>query len=460
MGMEMLYLLALGAGGPVAAKVLHFCAGVLSLAGVFCCARRLAGSRAGLLAVSLLLVPSPLVELSWLISFAYNDLGVLWMVVAGLIFWLASRSANQSRLRAAAALCGGFAASFKLTALVWCLAFPLVFWLEDAQAGRDLRGSLRSALRTCLVGALPVVPWFLRSWRLTGNPVYPAFSGVLPSRDWNGELARAFGLFFRYYNWGKRFGTSWSPDARALLLTAASILVLGGCALAITRTRQREVRSLLVMAALSIGLSLSVTGLYFRFWLPALTCLLLAALWWLSKRAPRERFWAPSAALLLALGIVLRFRGEGPEFHRELRIAFGSQTLDEAYRDDPLWDTWRLINTQTPPGAHVLIAAFYPTFGASSGGAFWVDRPVYVTDSALQGYIHLEDWPSFVRSITDARIRYVLIADKLPNQGRLGFSFPASTNEYPFCKRMVEEFGERVGSYGHLQVYRLRFLDF
>jgi hypothetical protein len=108
-------------------------------------------------------------------------------------------------------------------------------------------------------------------------------------------------------------------------------------------------------------------------------------------------------------------------------------------------------------GSRVLLASFYTTVGASSGVAFWVDRPTYVTDSHIQDYIHLNDWPSFLESIKSAAIDYVVISDtQFFNAGRYGFTFTAGTHEYPFCVRLVQEYGVLVNQYQHWQVYRLR----
>jgi hypothetical protein len=79
-----------------------------------------------------------------------------------------------------------------------------------------------------------------------------------------------------------------------------------------------------------------------------------------------------------------------------------------------------------------------------------------VTDSHLQGFIRLDSWPAFLESIKDARITYVVISDMLFAAGRHGFTFTAGTNEYPFCRRLVDDYGTLLNQNEHLQVYRLR----
>jgi hypothetical protein len=459
MGLEMLNLLALGVAGPVAAKMIHFSAGLLCLTGLFCCARRLGGTNAGILMVAVALLPNPLNELPYLIAFAYNDLGVIWMMVSALIFWLVSRDEKEPRLRDCAALCAGFAASFKFTALTLCVAFPLLFLIEEDPAVRWTKG-LRRAVGCVFLALLPVVPWLVRNWSLTGNPVYPMQSSIIPTRDWNPELARVFSHFFRYNNWGKRYAHQWSEATRAWILASASAAILAVCGVCIARAKRPELRSLLVLATILLATALGVTGLYFRFWLPALLCLCLVITAVISK----ARYLPAAACLILLLGFALRVRQEvlspiGVGVAGNLRIDLGLESLDEAYKNEPVWETWKYINSHTPPDAHILIGAFYTTFGASSGGAFWLDRVAYVTDSQLQGFIHLETWPLFLESVKKAKIDYVLVSDVQFTADRLGFSFAASMNEYPFCRRLAVEHGELLQTHEHLQLYRLRPFD-
>jgi hypothetical protein len=284
------------------------------------------------------------------------------------------------------------------------------------------------------------------------------FSSVIPTRDWNQEQARVFSLFFRYYNWAKAAGSRLGELQRLeiLLSVAAGLLVV--FVIAFTRSRRASSRDLLVFAAVLLATALPLTGLYFRFWLPAIVCLAIfvgcsiADTW-------SEQTVMVCASLVLLLGLGVRVRAERPMLRSDVRMALGQSSRDEEYRTNPLWETWNYVNSATEPDAHVLMAAFYTTFGAASGGAFWVRRPVYTTDSHLQGMIQLYDWEDFLESIRKAAIEFVVISDVQFAAGRDGFSFTAGTNEYPFCRRLVTEYGTLASQYEHLQVYRLRTLD-
>ena len=131
------------------------------------------------------------------------------------------------------------------------------------------------------------------------------------------------------------------------------------------------------------------------------------------------------------------------------------RSLDEEYVDRPDWHVWNYLNAHTPVDAHVLMAAFYTSYGASSAGGFWIDRTCYATDSHLQRYIRLNDWREFLRSVGEASIDYVALPMDQASTKRLGFQFPAADNEYPFCRRLVEEYGEKVFEAGKLGVYHI-----
>jgi hypothetical protein len=246
-----------------------------------------------------------------------------------------------------------------------------------------------------LLFVAPVLPWLYRNWLVTGNPVYPMFSSIIPTRDWSAEQARTFGLFFRYYNWAKASGSRLGELQRKELLLFVALCFLVTFVIAVLRTKRRPLRDLLVFAAVILMFALWLTGLYFRFWLPALMCLALFVGRLCADRwSERTLTW--SAVLVLIAGLSLLARSERDRFSSELRMVTGQSSREQEYRDIPLWNTWSYINSTTPKDAHVLVASFVTTFGISSGGAFWAHRPCYTTDSHVQGFIQFGDWTAFV----------------------------------------------------------------
>jgi hypothetical protein len=73
----------------------------------------------------------------------------------------------------------------------------------------------------------------------------------------------------------------------------------------------------------------------------------------------------------------------------------------------------------------------------------------------LQTAIRLDSWVSFSEDVRRLGITHVLVADEQFCKGRLGMTFTASENEFPFARQLVEKYGEKVAQFGHFQLYRL-----
>jgi hypothetical protein len=457
MGFEMLYLCGLAVGGVTAAKLLHFTAGCCSLLGLFLTGRRLAGVPAGLGAASLLMLPTPLYSVPVLFGLAYCDLAVCWMTVTAVLCWSGWHSSQRDRLLVPAALCAGFAGSFKFTALFVGAAFIPVLVMNLRHRGGAWRDGAARVVGFSAISVAPVFPWLWRNFRLTGNPVYPMLSGLIPTRDWSPENARIFGIFFRYYTWAVAAGSRLSLSDRKLILAAALLVLLLCFAVALRLTKRAVPRSLLVFGTGLLLAQVALTGLSSRFWLPGIMCLGLFLVTVVAGPRPRSQRLSWAAVALLMSGTALHgAKAYKAGLGRDFNHAIGLSSLEERNHADLFWRLSRFLDTNTPEGSHILMASMFETFGVTNGDAFWIDRPCYVTDSHLQGFIKLDDWPSFLDSVRRARIDFVVISDRLFNAGRHGFSFVAGRNEYPFTRRLANEYGARLYQLEHLQIYRLR----
>lgn len=174
--LEMHYLLAfqLGGGAPLA-KLIHYGWGVLTLVTLVGWARRTLEDRWALAAAAgFMLLPYVQVVFMW----AYVDLG------AAAYLTLALRAASLGP--AGAVLAGAFAGFSMGTKATGVFAPVLV--LGVLAAHRPARRTWVACLACCFVLA---VPWGIKNWAVTGNPIAPFGSGWIQTLWWGpGNQAR------------------------------------------------------------------------------------------------------------------------------------------------------------------------------------------------------------------------------------------------------------------------------
>ncbi len=161
---EMLYL----PGSDTAAKLLHWSFGVLTALAVYAVAARLWSRRVAITAAALFYCLPFVQDLSMTarVDLATAFFGTL--AFGGLLL-------GETRL---AALAAGCAVATKWTAVPVVLLPCLVFVFAT-----------RKSLRCWLLAAVLVLPWLLKNWLLSGNPVYPIWSHT---PQWGAEQAALF----------------------------------------------------------------------------------------------------------------------------------------------------------------------------------------------------------------------------------------------------------------------------
>jgi hypothetical protein len=459
MGFEMLYAIALSFGEPVGAKLLHYSAGLWTLLSIVACARRLGDKTAGILSVSALLISTRIVDLSYIFPLAYVDFPSCWAAVVSVLAWLAWRGHPNQQGLLVVALCAGIAVSFKLTAAPLVVAWICTIALELRSRGASWLEVLKRLLIFGVIAAAPTCPWLLRNFLVTGNPIYPMLADLIETRDWSIEQTQILSRYMHYYSWGIASGARLSEEARKALILLTALLVVGTAGLLSWLTRDLNLRLLLALATIYIVLCVLLTGLYFRYWLFGIVCFTLVAAIVLRQLVPQLARRRGIALALIATSLLMqidRERRSPQRFLDDLSIATGVRTPEQVHADDPVWQLWGKVRELTPPDAKILIAAFYTTLGESSFGCFPIDRKCFTTDSHLQRFIRLDTWPAFLNSVAAAGIQYVLISDQQFAANRHGFTFTEGTNEYPFCARLVAEYGEVIAKSEHLSLYRLR----
>jgi hypothetical protein len=176
---EMLYAMALAFRGPVACLLVHWLLGLTLALNVTAVARPVLGRRARWAGAVALLVPA----VSNGMSAPLNDVALAAFGTASLHAWMRWCELRRLRWLILAGALVGFACGVKYPALVWLGVLGLA---TAATSFVINRGSFIASLRragptTCsflLAALLTGAGWYLRTYFLTGNPVFPFFRTV------------------------------------------------------------------------------------------------------------------------------------------------------------------------------------------------------------------------------------------------------------------------------------------
>jgi hypothetical protein len=401
---ELLYGNGLAWGNQISAKLLHFICLPLTALLVYQMTRRfLPGSPAWVGVAAFLTIPTVL----WEASTAYIDLALTLYV--GLAIYALLRYA-ESRSRAwfaLAVLTLGSALAIKHLAwfvlLLASAGLALRLWLEE----RDLQRAVVPALVLALTSLLLSLPWYLRSWLASGNPIFPDFFSVFgarPAERWDALTEQAYRRF------EARFGRPrtlpnlltlpWDVTVHAAryygVLGPLFLLALPAPAGALRA--QRNALWLLAFVVLFVALWASgMGGMELRFLMPITPFLaaLVAVVYGrldvaVQHRRPAWTRWILPAGLacLLVLNFppfiplheLDRVEWDGWLTHVTRRIPFsvvlGRESEEEYLKRSVLsYGAWNYINRHLPADARVL--AF------SGGDQFYSERDRLWSDATL-----------------------------------------------------------------------------
>jgi len=293
----MLFTFALLLGSDVLPHLMILSMAVLTAWGIGLFARRFFDRRVGWLAAALY-ISAPLVRR--LAGTGLIDIGLTCFAFAAVYaFALYLNSRGEIALWLAAAY-AGFAAGSKLMGAGIPLALSGILLIEEWHQKRSLKAVLGVLIRFVGVAFLLVLPWYIKSYLHTGNPVWPFLYKWLGGRSWD-LLGDEYHMhWLTYYNmritlidfllapWRlvrnpARFGGY--TGGFGLLIPA-----LVSLALIILHRVRGMMGYLLAISGIFFALWFTLVGHQIRFLLPVLPPLCLTAggaFYWLSDRLPR-----------------------------------------------------------------------------------------------------------------------------------------------------------------------------
>jgi len=458
LGTEMLFLIGLQLSSESAAQLL-----TLSFALMLCAALALFGERwlprgSGWLAAAIFcaipmvtrLVGTGLVEMP-LACYTFLAFYALW-------HWRQSRARGWLLLSAGLA---GAAAATKLNGVAAALVFATL-----AAALAALEGQPRRAVGVFagygLVSFLVVLPWYLKAWIHTGNPIWPFLYPLLGGRNWdelgsiylNGYL-RTTNMAPTFANWltglwqvtraNGRFG-SFLLGPYVLTLLPLGVLPL------LWRPALRPLLTLLGLSLLAFYSIWFLLTHQTRFLLPAMPFAILfgsAGLAWGCSLAPRLLRIAVLGGLLVWLlaGAWIFDTHQRETAQRALPYLLGQidreTYLTSIYDDYP---AYAYLNHQLAPDARVLLAPM-------DVRGYYLE-PDYLWANAIgQRYLRLEqlaDADDLYAELQRHGVSHVLINTRFVIQG-----IPFQQHINDLLNSLLERYGRLLYERGASRVYAL-----
>lgn len=189
-----------------AAKLIHFGFGILAAAWTALVAARLVGRRWAVLAAALVLTAPVFL---WEMTTAYNELPLAFLGIGSIATLFAWRATRQRRLLALAGLLVGFGLAGKHLAFFFLVPFCAMVFLTGGGAGRrSVAGRLQDVALFAGVALVVPLPWYVRAWYYTGNPLFPMFYDLLaglglPLERWDENQQRAWTSAMGEYGHGR-----------------------------------------------------------------------------------------------------------------------------------------------------------------------------------------------------------------------------------------------------------------
>ncbi len=429
---QMLYTVAIMAHVPLGAKFTHWFFGVLAAAAVYAMGRRWTSRTAGLVAAVVSAV-TPMVL--WEASTAYIELAQTAYVVLMAHAVLLYRSHRTGADAAVSGALGGLALAVKTLSLVPVVLLSAILLFSKPKR----KHAAVHLLLLLLLGA----PFYIRTWALTGNPVYPFAYSVFGGKYWDARRAaiyageqRSYGLDGRVVSVGDDLRPARrpyvSPSAADRLrnvilapfalvslprlfhnyndpwpLATLGFLPLAFFPLAFVPNRMPpETRVLAILTAVWFA-AWSVTMQYARYLIPLVPIAALAGAWGIE--ALRKQYRSIWLLVLVAIGLqsalVLDVAVRRTiEYADAIFNVSESADADALRREVNIYDSAQWINHQTPPAAGVVL--FEETRG------YLLDGPVLWGNSPHSTYIPYETFRNgseMVSWFTKHHIRYALV---------------------------------------------------
>ena len=282
LGWDLLFGAALALDGPIAAKLLHWLA-LPACALIAALLARTVDRRTSPWMAGAIFVTAPIVF--WEATTAYVDLALTLYLGAAVYALLRADDTADPGWLIVAGLQLGFACATKHLGLVALAAIvPLLAWsrLRMQPGGEEWAGRARAAVQAVAVvtvlALLVPLPWYVRAWKASGNPVFPDMYrvfGAEPPERWDALTERGLQQFKDHFGRPRTaahlLALPWDITIHAAQYggTLGPLLLAGLPAMILAAARRRRASALLAASAIYCAVWASPLSSYqMRFLVP------------------------------------------------------------------------------------------------------------------------------------------------------------------------------------------------
>jgi hypothetical protein len=437
-------LLSLHPEAPIA--IIQFLFGALAIVVVYLYGRHIGGRLCAATAISLLLVQW---MFWWEMATGYIDLGPT--VFAALMVYTLdvsrSKGVSAPRWELLAAVFAGFAATTKLQGL-WVIAALIALLVLDNREELFVQRVLR-ALRLGTVAVCIVLPWYLRTWVLTGNPVYPMLYSVFGGNEWTADGWKKYAESYIVTD-AISTGLSLTPIvvyATYALRIVAGILV---AALVVRLTKQYLHKLPVRFVVFFTACILMGSATNMRFLLPALPAFAVGSAIILQRWRNHLAPILCSVASILAVMIAV-YKVE-PAFPLASRAAFGLISRNEYMRSDSTitdFDVAEFANRNLPENSRILLCLQREHTALYSHQAYWANY-------RLQDSFHYDSMERLLSDLRRIGITHLVIT---PGFSEWYGSHPVwnvrKEIEFPVLSALAQRAGIKLFESHGISLYKL-----
>ncbi|MBN2144136.1 MAG: phospholipid carrier-dependent glycosyltransferase [Candidatus Aureabacteria bacterium] len=194
--MEMLFTLALLIKDFILARLIHFSFGILTLILIITFSRSRSDSRVAGCLAAIFFLANEIVLFE--MKTAYADLGMAFFFFSAFVCLnLAFENPGQRKTYLIySGLCLGLAAGTKFSGIFSLLCFVFLLLMNPINNKRKIS----DIWLLIFPGLILVMPWLIKSFCQTGNPLYPFFYSFFGGPEWSDSLSR------EWINWQQSIG--------------------------------------------------------------------------------------------------------------------------------------------------------------------------------------------------------------------------------------------------------------